>query len=792
MNPLAHLRRAFDAPAFALSVLLTVMLVVLINASAFAGLWALLYQPLPYRDAGELVELRLDLRDIDFQVGLSPSLYAAVKDSKHSFAGTIGSVEVGLPQYDEQQRPWLLQRISADFTQVLGVMPALGSGFDSPLAAADPNSILLSDRAWRERLGADSHAIGQSLRIGKVEHRIVGIMPPGFAWPDSSVLGWSPWIATANELEQDANGAFGQFHVTARLAPGVGLIQAQQTLRTLLAEANNPMLREPGDRLVPQVRPWRQRFSAEHLPLVLLLQAAAVLLLLVAAANLSSLTLDRLWAGRRGYAIRSALGATPGRLLALISADLLLPAIGGAAFGMALMPVGNALMQSRGLLPDNLPLQPGADATASLYGWASAALLLGVAIITARVALWRDARAGTLSERAPARGLGRAQALALVVQIALTTTMAGSAGLLIRSAINLANEERGFEPNGVLLTQIDLGSDAAPAATVSEIEASLRRLPGVSSVATADMPPFGGAEFVMAVAVAGLEAPIQTRVASISADYFKTLGMPLLSGNDFTAADFTDAQAIIVDERFRQRWLAAGNALTAHIGEVDDQGIHRPLRIIGVVPSVKQKALDEDSELATLYRPLVPGSSVLFLVTRTERNPGELAEQARRLIASLAPDATITVNRPLTAAVDLSLHGRRALLQAVTLFALVTVLLAALGLFAAINASVRRRSAEFGVRMALGGPRRRILMLVLGESGGLLGAGLLLGLTTGLAFSAVLATRLHHLVPSDPLTWICTALTIVAVGLVATAVPATRAIRVSPRQALEATARWDS
>lgn len=782
------LRRLLNAPGFALGVLLTVALVVTVNASAFAGWWALLYKPLAFAQAERWAELRIDLRDIDFQVGLSPSLFEAVRGATRTFDAAVGAPEIGQPALDEQARPWRVQRITPDFTSLLGVLPARGSDF----AANTPldHGLLLSDRVWRERFGADANIVGRLLRIGNTQYQIQGVMPPGFAWPDADVQAWTPWLASNSEREQDAQGGFGQFHVAARLAPGVNLVQAQQTLSELLKGSSNRFLASETERVRAQVRPWRDRFTAGHLSALLLLQAAAGLLLLVAAANLTGLTLDRLWSNRHGYTIRAALGARAGDLWRLILADLLLPTALGTGLGLALTPLAIDVLATRGLLPAALPMAVGGDLPTLAMGIAAALLVISIAGLAAQLALRRIAAAGSLNERAPMHGLGRVQALALVTQVALTTALAGASGLLLRSALNLAGEERGFDPNGVVLTQLELPPDtpgqATLGSTMTRLQSSIAAIPGVERVAIANMPPFGGAEFLMTLDVAGSAEPVQARAPMVGAGYFQALRMPIIAGRDFSASEMANGGAVIVDQNFQRRWLGAG-APDGSLRIIDPDGEEPPqeVRIVGVVPAVKQKALDEALGQPLVYRPLASAGNSDFLITRTSLDASALSVQIRRVLASQAAEAKLMVNVPLADAVARTLSSRRALLESVTLFGVATLLLAALGLYAVLNAAVSRRRAEFGVRMALGGAPGRVLQLVLRQGASLIAIGVALGLLSGLALSTLLAGRLHRLEATDAATWMLTALTVAVVGLLACALPAHRATRVPPRIALE-------
>lgn len=276
------LRRLLRAPLYVSTIALCMALVVLVNGSALAGLWALLWQPLPYADPARLVQLRIDLQDIGFQVGLSPSLLAAVR-LRPEFASAVGSPPVKAA-LDDSGRVWRTQRVSEDFHRVTGVPPALGAALEAH--SAEP-ALLLADAAWRTHFGGAPEVLGQRWRIGEVSYRIAGVMPAGFSWPDSSVQAWTAYIPSADERATDAAGGFGQFEVSARLAPGVTVADAQGALAAVLAGSDNAFLRNPEGPARADVRPWREQFSAGHLQPLLLVQASALLLLLMAATHLA-------------------------------------------------------------------------------------------------------------------------------------------------------------------------------------------------------------------------------------------------------------------------------------------------------------------------------------------------------------------------------------------------------------------------------------------------------------------------------------------------------------------------
>lgn len=771
------------APGYAVAVFLSLTLVVLVNSVALPALWTVYAKPLPYQDDGALVQLRIDLRDIDFQVGLSPSLAQTLRANKQTFSGVIGSQQRGPAQLDDQAQTWELQRVSADFGTVLGVAPALGVDLTR---AREVDAVLLSDAVWRERFDADPGVLGRPLRIGRTLYTICGVMPPGFGWPDREAQAWTSYTPTAVEVEQDLGGGFGQFHVVGRLAPGATLAAAQVALQQALAASPSSFLNTPSERVQAQARPWRASFTDAHGDALWLLQGAAGLLLLVAAANLGNLVLDRLWARRRSLATQRALGASPAQLLSQVAGELLMPAAIGTLLGWWLAPLGVELLQQRGLLPDALPLKVGGDGSMLLAALLSAAIVCALTLTAVAVVLPRLLHSPSGSARGASQRLGRTQRIASVLQIALTTVLVGGAALLLKSAQVLHAEPTGFAADGVLLTQVDLtdaqSAGVAVAPAIETLTRDVAALPGVRQVALADMPPFGAAEFVGVVAT-GANAPEEVRVPGVGPGYFATLGTPLLAGREFTA---DDRQAVIVDAAFAARWGQPASALGQTVTMDPGGESPRQATVVGVVASVRQQALDESLRRPAVYSPAAAGASVQFLVTRTDGDAAALALSVRLLLARTLPDARLMVNQPLAAAVARSLATRKALLECVTVFGIATLLLASLGLYALLGALVQRRRAELGIRMALGETATRIQHRVLRGGSGLLLAGILLGSVAGMLLASRLADLLYRTGSADPLAWTSAALLVLVIGLAACWQPARRATRVPLKETLAA------
>lgn len=789
------LRQTLRRPAFALVVLLLVAAVVAVNATAFGALHALRWKALPYPEGDALVELRADLQSFGFKLGLTTPLLEGLQGRDEVFAGVAGFTTRGTPVRDEDGGRWQVVRATPDLHRVLGVAPRLGRAFSAADASDGAVAMLLSDRAWRNRFDADPGIVGRRIALQDRTYTVVGVMPPGFAFPAASSDAWIPLVPTEGERAEDASGNVGWLSVIARMRPGAGATQAEEVFAAVLAgEPSMAGLRQVAG-LRADARPWRERLAGGHTRALALLQWAALTLLVVVAGNLAILALDRILSRARELSIRRAVGAQPGELRRLVALDLLVPAVPGLIVGFLLSTAGVAYLLHRGLLPANLPLAVGMDAASVGAGLLAAALALALALGVSRLAASRVADG--LGSRNARHGIGRSRVVLLVGQLALTTALLGGSGLLLRSAANLLAEERGFDASGVVVSAIDpigvsLGvpyhaheKDAELMPAVRDLVDRVTALPGVQHVALSDMPPFSEWESISSYRMAGGEEEYSARTRQVGADYFRALGAPLLAGRSFVDADVTDLGPVLVDELFVQRHLAGQDPVGATVSvPADGQGNYRVASIVGVVPSMKHERLDEPAEMPTIYHPMHSPLPVFWLVARTAADPAELAGAIRSEVSARFPGGEILANDLLADRVAFSLRHRQALLETIGLFAGLTLLLGGLGLYAVLSHAVRRDVPMLGIRMALGATPAGIAALVLRRGALLVAAGAALGLAFGLAFGTLLQPHLYKLASSDALAWSAAAMLVAVVALAACLGPARRAARVEPMVAL--------
>jgi len=799
MNFIDMLRRHLRSPAFALTVFLLVAAVTAINATVFGAIDMLRWKSLPYAADDSLATLELKLSKIDSESNLSELWRAELARDAATFRGVAGFVPSTRTRSDSEGRPWNITLVTPQIDAVLGVAPALGRGIEEADAhdGAD-RALVISDALWRRRFNADPDIIGRVVRFGNRSDTIVGVMPRGFAFPDTQTDAWRPFV---RPMPAPAVDGVGELNVIARLADGATLEQARVALDRIYDGGKSlgqlgAMFANIGAQA--HAEPWRDHFHAQHGQALAMLQLAALILLLVVAANLVNLQLDRLLGRSREFDIRRALGAGESAIAAQALRDIALPVGVGVAVGLALAVPGLRLLALRHLLPDYMPTPIAFSAAMLGCGAFIAAVALTTALLAARLSRGRAA----LSARDGAAGLGRLRPALLVAQVVLTTALLGSAILLLRSAVNVLNVDRGFDAHGVLMAGIDFTlasptrrqptydprDDAELKSSVDELLVRAKALPGVRRVATATISPFSGGDNFAQATVPDQAEPQQMRSRTVSPDYFATLGIALRAGRMLDATDVHEDSGpspVIVDEQYVRRYLDGRDPLRASIG-VDTNPDGKPIMapIVGVVRDVKNNSLDEKADMPTVYNVAHFPSPMFILLVRADVDAASLVEPMRRLIQQVAPDAAIAFNQPLARRIEASFAARRGMLETISAFATMTLALAAIGLAAMLGFAIRRRTAELGVRMALGATPSRVRNLVLRQGGTLVIAGLVVGAALGIAFARLLADRLFGVGYADPASW-CAALALVAaIALVACWLPARRAAATDPIEAL--------
>jgi predicted permease len=691
--------------------------------------------------------------------------------------------------------------VSLSWFDVFGAVPRLGRVFqaneDTP---AGSQVVVLSFAAWKRLFGQDPGVIGRSIELNQRPYRIVGVMGPEFRWPANADL-WTP-LGLPPDAYNPQNRFNESYVAAARLQTGVTFERAKAFMQIL-----NDRVRNDGTRAGAYAKdsqwamfilPFTDFIAGDTKTPMLVLLGAVGFVLLIACSNIAGLMLARASGRSREIAVRAALGASRWDLIRKTMAESLVLAAGGSVLGLGL-----AFACVRGLLalaPADIPVALGVRIDGSVLAFTAlasivAGLLFGIA------PAWQISRLDrfeTLKDggRSGSAGLRRQKLRAALVtaEVALALVLLVGAGLFLRSLASLEQVNPGFQPAGVVTATVALpnvryGEPAKRAALYRSVLDRLAGLPGATIVAAGMPVPFSGnggsASFNIEgrPSLPGDPGP-HGDIGYVSAQYFAALKIPLRRGRVFTEADQPASEPVVViDETLAKQYWPNEDPIGKHMR----RGTRAPWStIIGVVGHVKHSDLSGDTAKGRYYYSLaqVPVPMATFLVRTSAGDPAGLGAGIRAAVQ--ATDAALPVSniKTLPDMVTASLTPRRFVVVLLSVFAGLALLMAVLGLYGVISYSVAQRTQELGIRLALGAQRSEILRLVIGQGMRLAGMGAACGLAVALLVSRMLRSQLFQMSPFDPLTFVATALVLIAAALAASYIPAYRATRVDPIDAL--------
>ncbi|HLM55877.1 MAG TPA: ABC transporter permease [Pyrinomonadaceae bacterium] len=798
--------RAFRKnPGFALVAALTLGLGIGANTAIFSVVEAVLLRPLPFaaqdrlmvlwkRDLTanqELVELSIpEFNDWRAQTDSFESL-AAMPTSVYGYGYVLG--DGGEPLQVESAR------VSADFFDVLGARPALGRAFtpedDRPGAA---RVAVISQRLWRERFNSDPGLVGRTITLNQTGFEVVGVMPAGFEFPRGADI-WSPLSANiGGGALQNRQAVFLQ--AVGRLKPGATREQAEAELNTIIGRvaAAHPETEAAGHRVVltPLVE---YVFGSARLALWMLL-AATGLLLAVACANVANLLLARATARRREMAVRAALGAGRLRLARQLFAESLLLASAGGALGVALAYGLIDLLVA--FAPADIPRMEGVGVSGVVLAFS-----LGVTLLTAfafglvpAVTASKVNLAETLGEGGKGSGGrkgNRLRAALVVAEVAVTCVLLVGAGLVLRSFVKLQQVDAGFDTENVLTFQLRLHGQRYPdrEAVREFYRQLLERLeaqPGVLAAGAVLIRPLEGSigwDVPYATEGQTPEEAKRNRVPNfevVTPHYFRSVGLPLKAGREFTEADDEEAPkvAVVSEAMARAAFPAGANPVGRRIRLFDpsdsDTALHT---VVGVVGDARYRDVrDARWDVYVPYRQF--NFPVRYVTVRTASDPALFADVVRREVAALDPAQAVAALKTTSQLFSENVARPRFNTLLLALLSLLAALLAAVGIYGVMSYAVRQRTHEIGIRLALGAQPRDVLRMVVRQGMALALAGILGGLLAAAAATRLLSGLLYDVSAFDPLTFSSTALTLTFVALLASYLPARRATKVDPTEAL--------
>jgi putative ABC transport system permease protein len=790
------LRSLLRQRTFCAAALLTLGLGIGATTAMFAVVDGVLLRPLPYPQPDRLVQLSEVVPGgtaaVSGPIISNLTIHAwnpqrqAIGPIAH-FAGG-GTATVG----DDIPRRLVRAGVGPLFFDVLGVHPVVGRFFREEDAANEaPAVVVLSAEFWREGFGADAAVVGKRLTIDDRPHEIIGVAPPGISIPNDEVRLWttsrvlSPVAANGRDTRVELTRAI------ARLAPGHTTAQASAEGTALARSVIRPiaydMLFGKGGPVEVNVRTLSDQLTLRVRSALLLLLFGVGLLLLITCANVANLFLSRGAARDREYAVRVALGAARTRLVRETLAEtLVLSAVGGmVGTGLAALLVNALPAIAPADFPrlDSVALDWRALAFAIATTLASGLMTgLAPAAMSARTELVPSLRNGTGASMGP-RSM-RPQRVLLVSEAALAMMLLVGAALMGRSFVNLMETDAGYDVGNVLTARIYLPGasrgEAETAAFVGELLERVRAMPGVVSAGASNMAPFGRSTYVSAFEVSppGREKVVaRAQSYVVTPGYVEALKLRLRQGRLLQATDATESGpgAVLVNEEFVRLFLGGTDPLRIHF---DGQNGLRA--IVGVIANVLRGGLDQQPQ-AEIYVLAGRGNAIrreIYLLVRTIGDPAPYANEVRQLVSAVRSDAAVEGVEPLTTQLSASVAQPRFAAAVLLSLAGVALLLASIGLYGALSYWVARRQREIGIRSALGATTRDIVRSILREGVLLTGLGLGLGGALAAATTRLMRTLLVGVGTLDPLSFVAAGAALLAVAIVASALPAHRATRV--------------
>jgi putative ABC transport system permease protein len=799
LRDLRHgLRVLRRSPGFTAAALVTLAVGIGATSAIFGVVRAVMLEPLPYREPDRIVAVWETSRGGASRNVIAPANFVAWRERTRTLEhlGMIGPANLAMV-IDGVPDQFSGFVVSADAFRAFGVQPALGRAYTAEEDfGGDSSVIVLSHEFWQRRLGGRQDVLGTTLATENGPRTVIGVMAPGFTVVGEKGDFLIPYGLTLAQLRA-VNGR-GSSYAVARLRDGVSFAQAFSEMRSIYADLEREEPARNARRTVMLFR-LQEQMVGEVRPALFALVGAVMLVLLVACVNVANLLLARSAARERELGMRTALGARRGRLVRQMLIESLALATAG---GIAALAV--AALCHRGLLAlvsDRIPVPRLDQVTLDLPAVAfTMAIALATGIVFGVVpAIVSTSQAGDAlregGRNSGGRRFHRVLSMLVVAEVALSLVLLAGAGLLMRSFIKLQNSDLGFRAEGVLSAEVQLPRtryDVAQAGRFfDETLARIAALPGVEQAAAAPCTPVPGACIGTSFWRVDRPKPADGQLSSgqirpITPAFFRTLAIPLVAGRDFSDSDTIDSMpVVIVSDALVREHFADGNPLGRRLRVNIDHANGRndvEWTIVGVVGSIKS-SLDGPFR-QTIYVPTAQrGIRFIRFFVRTAQDPMLLAATVEGVIHAREPEAPVEI-RTLEEIVGSTIARPRALSVLVGVFALVALALAAIGVYGVMAYSVRARTQEIGIRMALGATASSVFRLVVGQALRLVSAGVVAGLIAAAALTRLLERLLFEVEPFDPWTFVATALLLFSVATLASYLPARRGMHMAPVDAL--------
>jgi putative ABC transport system permease protein len=788
------------APAFSLTVVVILALGIGANAAVFSALDQTVIRPLPYREPDRLAMIAEDFSAFGMPKNrVSPATFLDWQRRTQAFEG-LAAVRMSMMNLADAGAPEQVLGVAAtaNLLPLVGVPPLVGRVFDDGEEAAGGKVVVLSERVWRRRLGADAGAIGRTIRMSGEPYVVVGVMPARFHFPDAATDFWIP-MAFSPAQRSARNSHY--LRVVGRLRRGVGWPAARDDMHAVARQLAQAYPRT-NDRVGIVVTPLHEEVAADARRALAILLGAAACVLLIMCANIANLLIARASNRRREIAVRVAIGAGRGRVARqLLTESALLSAAGGLA-GLLVATWGVAALERFVPAPLAATIDLHLDGRAVLFALAATAvtaLMFGVA--PALHAASRDV-AGDL-KAAPGSAGGRSGARLrdglAIGEIAAAVMLLAGAALLVTSLARLRGVDPGFRADHMLTASVIVPypkyADAARRQRFyADVVARARAIPGVERVGlTSDLPYTSRANYMsLKVEHRETRGPLgeDALFRLVSTEYLQTIGARLRAGRFLDDGDRSGAApVVVVNAALADQYWPGDSALGHRVDTGTGDGAPLWMTIVGVVEEVKERGLDYGPKPA-VYVPFTQTTIAFFqpsaIAVRTAGPPSELASALQRAVWSVDPEQPVSAIRTMDDIVDLELEIRQQVLSLLGAFALLAAVLAAMGIYGVLSYLVLERRREIGVRIAIGATPRAVVGAILAHSAALTAAGLAIGLAGAAATTRWLGSLLFGVSAMDPVVLTVVSLALAAVAMLASSVPAARAAAVDPMVALRA------
>jgi len=808
------------SPQFTLIAVVTIALGLGASAAIFSVTNAVLLQPLPYKDPDRLVLAGMELRqrhvrDLQFSNADFIDLRDGTKQAFEDLAGvfTFRGVIPGEDGRLEQVRQAV---VTTNFFRLMGASIALGRDFQDedaiPQAAPAPGAppapqlalvAILSHEYFQRRFGGNASILGHTMVAGGGQPAtvVVGVLRPNFHlyFPPEANEEATPDLWVANRLDYDAaNRIVVSIRPIGRLKPGVTLEQAQQAADKVAALTRKNYVISGTAGYFVDLEPLGQHLVANVRPAILALMGSAIFLLLIACSNVANLLLVRASLRERELAVRAALGGSRWRLVSPLLSEAVVLATTGAILGLLLAWIGIRVL--RVLAPENLPRLDTIRIDFIVVGFTALACLAATGIFGVLPA-WRASKPGVANLL---RGSGRNAGLlggsalrsgVVMVEVALSFVLLVGSGLMLRSFFELQHTDPGFDAQRLLTFELDGNNGGADtperrAVATRQIQDRLRAIPGVESVAASTPFPLAGGfspiRWGTGEALADASKFQATDFEIVLPGYFETMRVPLLAGRTFTDQDnLPGRNFVIIDDVLAKKAFhgqsAVGQRILIRLRSPQPEWVE----VIGVIAHQRETSLTAPGREQVYFTDAFVGAGrVNSWALRTGNDPANYGSAVRAAIGDVDRNLLVTEMQPVTSLINKAQAGTRFSLVLIGVFAVIAGVLAGVGLYGVLSTAVRQRTAEIGVRMAMGAERENIFRLVVGEGFRLSAIGIVVGLIAAFGLTRLMHAMLVGVTATDPATFSAMALVFLLIGAVASWLPARRAAGLDPLSAL--------